>query len=165
MKKRTQHLIFALSALGILLGAEAYAQPYIYPGKGQSQEQQDRDKYECHNWAMQQTGFDPTAPSYATTPPPPKREAPQGGLLQGGARGAALGAVGGAIAGNPGKGAAIGAATGAMVGGMRRSDQLRREDQQQRDVAAQGGAPSTQGRANYERAQRACLEGRGYTVQ
>ena len=166
MKKRTQHLIFALSALGILLGAEAYAQPYIYPSKGQSQEQQERDKFECYNWARQQTGFDPTAPSSASTPPPPKKEAPQqGGLLQGGARGAAVGAVGGAIAGDAGKGAAIGAATGAMVGGMRRADQGRSEKQQQRDVAPQGGAPATQGRTNYERAQRACLEGRGYTVQ
>ena len=76
MKKRTHHLIAALSAASIWLGAEAYAQPYIYPSKGQSQEQQERDKFECYNWARQQTGFDPTAPSYASTPPPPKREAP-----------------------------------------------------------------------------------------
>ena len=167
MKKRTHHFIAALSVASIWLGAEAYAQPYIYPSKGQSQEQQERDKFECYNWARQQTGFDPTAPSYASTPPPPpKAKAPQqGGLVQGGARGAALGAVGGAIAGNAGKGAAIGGATGAMVGGMRRADQGRSEKQQQRDVAPQGGAPSTQGRSNYERAQRACLEGRGYTVQ
>src|SRR5262245_28498736 len=101
MKSRTQQLILALSAIGVLLGAEASAQPYIYPSKGQSQEQQERDKFECYNWARQQTGFDPTTPSYASTSPPSRREAPQGGLLQGGARGAALGAVGGAIAGNP----------------------------------------------------------------
>ncbi len=167
MKTRTHHLIAALSAASIWLGVEAYAQPYIYPSKGQSQEQQDRDKYECYNWARQQTGFDPTAPSPPPVLPrlPSKAKAPQGGLLQGGARGAALGAVGGAIAGDAGKGAAIGAATGAMVGGMRRADQGRSEKQQQRDVASQGGAPATQGRTNYERAQRACLEGRGYTVQ
>ena len=78
MKKRTHHLIAALSAASILLGVEAYAQPYIYPSKGQSQEQQERDKFECYNWARQQTGFDPTAPSYASTPPPPnKAKAPQ----------------------------------------------------------------------------------------
>jgi hypothetical protein len=164
MKKRTQHFISALSAASILLGAEAYAQPYIYPSQGQSQEQQNRDKYECHSWAVQQTGFDPTAPSYASTSPPP-REAPQGGLLRGGARGAAVGAVGGAIGGNAGKGAAIGAATGAMIGGMRRVDQVQREDQQQRNWANQEGARTQQGRANYDRAVRACLTGRGYTVQ
>src|SRR5262245_12302379 len=164
MKNRTQHILFALSAVDVLLGAEASAQPYIYPSKGQSQEQQNRDRFECHSWAVQQTGFDPTAPPSASTPPP-RAEAPQGGLLRGGARGAAVGAVGGAIGGNAGKGAAIGAATGALVGSMRRSDQVRREDQQQRDWASQEGARSTQGRANYERAQRACLTGRGYTVQ
>lgn len=165
MKKRTQHLMSVLSVASILLSAEAYAQPYIYPSQGQSQEQQNRDKYECHSWAVQQTGFDPTAPSSASTAPPPKSEAPQGGLLRGGVAGAAVGAVGGAIGGNAGKGAAIGGATGALIGGMRRADQVRREDQQQRNWANQEGARSQQGRANYDRAVRACLTGRGYTVQ
>ena len=36
---------------------------FIYPADGQSQEQQDRDRFECHSWAVQQTGFDPTNPS------------------------------------------------------------------------------------------------------
>ncbi len=30
-----------------------------YPSIGQSDEQQGRDRYECHNWAVQQSGFDP----------------------------------------------------------------------------------------------------------
>jgi len=33
---------------------------YIYPKKGQSEEQQSTDRYECHRWAADQTGFDPT---------------------------------------------------------------------------------------------------------
>ncbi len=33
---------------------------YIYPKNGQSEEQQANDKYECHKWANQQSGFDPT---------------------------------------------------------------------------------------------------------
>ena len=33
----------------------------IYPAKGQSQEQLDKDRYECHVWAVSQTGFDPSA--------------------------------------------------------------------------------------------------------
>ncbi len=37
----------------------------IYPSKGQSQQQQSRDRYECHTWAVQQTGFDPTNPQMA----------------------------------------------------------------------------------------------------
>ena len=33
---------------------------YFYPVRGQSPEQQDRDKYECNTWAVQQSGFDPS---------------------------------------------------------------------------------------------------------
>ena len=33
---------------------------FIYPQNGQSSEQQANDKYECHQWAVGQTGFDPT---------------------------------------------------------------------------------------------------------
>jgi hypothetical protein len=33
---------------------------YAYPQNNQSDEQQSTDKYECHNWARSQTGFDPT---------------------------------------------------------------------------------------------------------
>jgi hypothetical protein len=37
---------------------------FIYPRKGQTQAQQDRDRYECHQWAVEQTGYDPTQSSY-----------------------------------------------------------------------------------------------------
>jgi|GEM_PF-6533864 len=33
---------------------------YAYPRQNQSEEQQSRDKWECHSWAQQQSGFDPT---------------------------------------------------------------------------------------------------------
>lgn len=32
-----------------------------YPAKGQSAEQQSRDRYECHTWAVSQSGFDPVS--------------------------------------------------------------------------------------------------------
>ncbi len=35
-------------------------QLYVYPLKHQSNEQQDRDRYDCHRWAVQQTGYDPS---------------------------------------------------------------------------------------------------------
>lgn len=35
---------------------------FIYPRNGQSEEQQSKDRYECHTWAVSQTGFDPTQP-------------------------------------------------------------------------------------------------------
>ncbi|HVO47340.1 MAG TPA: DUF6515 family protein [Steroidobacteraceae bacterium] len=33
---------------------------FIYPKNGQSEEDQSRDKYECHKWAQGESGFDPT---------------------------------------------------------------------------------------------------------
>lgn len=32
---------------------------FVYPNEGQSDEQRERDRYECYLWAVEQTGFDP----------------------------------------------------------------------------------------------------------
>jgi Glycine zipper len=137
---------------------------FIYPAKNQSAEQQDKDKWECRAWATKQTGFDPAARATASTPPP-TREAPKGGLLRGAGGGAALGAVGGAIAGNAGKGAAIGAAGGGLLGVMRRNDQVRQEQNAHQQWAQQNVAQYEQNRSGWVRGVKACLTGRGYTVQ
>jgi len=39
---------------------------YAYPKSGQSEEQQSTDRYECHKWAVAQSGFDPTHTSQAS---------------------------------------------------------------------------------------------------
>ena len=36
-------------------------QLFIYPRNGQNADLQAKDKYECHTWSTNQTGFDPTA--------------------------------------------------------------------------------------------------------
>ena len=36
---------------------------FIYPRKGQSEELQAKDRYECHRWGVSQTGYDPTQPT------------------------------------------------------------------------------------------------------
>ena len=36
------------------------AQVYVYPRMGQSEEQRDQDRYECHRWAKSETGYDPS---------------------------------------------------------------------------------------------------------
>ena len=138
---------------------------YVYPQKGQSNEQMEKDKYECYTWAKKQTGFDPMEAPRATAPPP-KQEAPRGGLLRGAARGAAVGAVVGGIADDKaGKGAAAGAAGGALIGGMRRRDQVRQEEQAQQQWAQEQTAQYSQRRGEYNRAYSACLGGKGYTVK
>lgn len=37
---------------------------YIYPMRGQSEQQQSDDRYECHRWAVKETHYDPTDSSY-----------------------------------------------------------------------------------------------------
>jgi len=37
---------------------------YIYPAQGQSEQQQADDRYECHRWAVDETGYDPTESDY-----------------------------------------------------------------------------------------------------
>jgi hypothetical protein len=41
---------------------------FMYPKAGQSSEQQARDREECHRWAVDQAGFDPTAAAGTTAP-------------------------------------------------------------------------------------------------
>ncbi len=145
-------------------GTALAQEPVIYPAKGQSPEQLDKDKYECYSWAKKESGFDPMQQPTASDPPPQK-EAPKGGAVKGAARGGLVGLAGGAIAGDAGKGAAIGAASGALVGGMRRIDQQRQQAQAEQQWAQNQAATHTKNRDSYDRAYSACLEGRGYTVK
>jgi hypothetical protein len=149
--------------LGALLAASAVTSSgvraqgvYIYPNNGQNREQQDRDRYECHNWSVSQTGFDPTRPPPPSAGAPPPTSSPGRGALGG----AAVGAIGGAIGGNAGAGAAIGAGAGALVGGARR----RQQERQAADIQSQQAAAYAAQTDAYNRALGACLQGRGYTV-
>jgi hypothetical protein len=166
-KKETVIGMFLCGMLILLFGAGgALAQQdlIVFPSKGQSQEQMDKDKYACYEWAKQQTGFDPMAQPRATAPPP-EQAAPQRSAVRGAARGAVLGVAVGAIAGDAGKGAAIGAASGGLMGGMRRRDQARQQEHAQEQWAQEQAAQYTQKRSHYNRAYGACLEGKGYTVK
>jgi hypothetical protein len=45
--------------------APASTDLFAYPTKGQTAEQQSKDRYECHRWAADQTAYDPTQPNAA----------------------------------------------------------------------------------------------------
>lgn len=145
------------------------SQVFVYPNNGQSPTQLDRDRYECHVWAVKQSNFDPSEPHVA----PHQRVQvvampPQGAST---VAGAATGAIVGAAVSGPyhaGGGAAVGAIAGAIIGAA--ADQNRQEraeavqqryDQRDAQVAARLERQS----ADYKRAISACLEGRGYTVK
>lgn len=142
---------------------------YFYPTKGQSKEQQDRDRYECYRWAVKQTGFDP---GQAQLAPHQRIEvtpaAPPGSDT---AAGAVTGAVVGSMLSSPrdsGFGMVFGALYGAMIGAA--SDQERQQQaaqvQQQYDARdSQRYARLEKQSRDYQRAMTACLEGRGYTVR
>jgi hypothetical protein len=144
-------------------------QIYFYPKAGQSTEQQSRDHYECYNWAMNQTGFDPSQTSI-----PPKQRVRVVPMPPPGHDTAVLaitGAVLGALIAGPrhaGAGALIGAGSGAVAGAV--SDATRQQQAQQLEEAYSNRDRALdaqyEGRAlNFRRAMSACLEGRGYTVQ
>jgi len=143
---------------------------YFYPRTGQTPEQQDRDRYECFNWAVNQTGFDPSwvslPPLQRVTVAPVPAPGHDTALLGVG------GAVLGALIGGPRHalgGALIGGATGAMAGAA--SDSARQESVRQAETAYnarydQAREAQWAGKAEeFRRAMSACLEGRGYSVQ
>lgn len=144
-------------------------QVYFYPKEGQTTEQQSRDHYECYNWAMQQTGFDPSQSSI-----PPERRVKVVPMPPPGHDTAVLaitGAVLGALIAGPrhaGAGALIGAGSGAIAGAA--SDASRQQNAQQLEEAYvnrdQALDTRYEGKASdFRRAMSACLEGRGYNVQ
>ena len=149
--------------ISVLMAGLAFADVIVYPAKGQSAEQTEKDKYECYQWAKGQTGFDPMAAPAAQTAPPDGEE-PRGGVGTGALAGAAGGALIGAIAGDTKKGALIGGGSGALIGGMRRHDQKEREAHNRQQWEQREAANYAQNRNTYNRAYSACLSGRGYTV-
>ena len=147
--------------LTVLVAGQAMAQElYIYPANGQSAEQQDKDKFECYNWAKNDTGFDPMAVP-TTSSAPPSGQKKSGGAV----RGALGGAVLGGVLGDSGKSAKRGAVAGGLIGGVRQSSKNTRTEQKRSDWERQESANYANNRNNYNRAYSACLEGRGYTVK
>jgi hypothetical protein len=160
-----RRIIVLLLTLFLYATPEISAQDlFVFPSRGQSNEQMQRDRMECHAWARQQTGFDPFQASPGAPPPQATGGSTLGAVAGGGAVGAAGGAVIGGITGNFGRGAAIGAASGALLGGMARSSQNRSDADATRQWAQQEAASQAAARDRFNRAYRTCLEGKGYTV-
>jgi outer membrane lipoprotein SlyB len=144
-------------------------QVFFYPKAAQTTEQQSRDHYECYNWAMKQTGFDPSLSSIPPVQrvrvvpmPPPGYDTVTLAIA-----GAVLGAL---IAGprHAAGGALIGAAGGAVAGAA--SDSARQQSAGQLEEAYARGDRSRNVQLeakedDFRRAMSACLEGRGYSVQ
>jgi len=61
MRSKMQILLLLFIASLLIVSPTLGDDVFIYPDKGQTKKQQDKDKYECYDWAKQQTGFDPMA--------------------------------------------------------------------------------------------------------
>ena len=151
-----------LPALGVALivaqpaiGAEDLRALRVEGQRGQSAEQVRRDRYECHNWAVDQTGQTPVA-APAEDEQVDEARSRRAERVERAITGAAIGGALGGIVGSRRHdtsdgvlaGAAVGAAVGAASAGKR---------ERERDAAPE--QPS-----DYLRALTACLEGRGYSV-
>jgi hypothetical protein len=140
----------------------------IYPAKGQTKEQQQKDKGECYAWAMDETGFDPAntpAPQQTvTTALPQEKVVGSGAAVRGAAGGAALGAVTGAIMGDAGKGAAAGAAGGALIGTVRKRREVKSAPTTETHTNPEYTAYQQQ-RDQFNKALKACMSARGYSVE
>jgi hypothetical protein len=151
-------------------GGGALAQDFVvYPAKGQSAQQTEKDKFECYGWAKGQTGFDPMQMPTASSPPPPRGGASvAGGAVGGGVLGGLGGAaIGGIASGRSGAktGAAIGGLSGGVLGGMRSHAQNQQADQKREQWEREQANQYLQQRNAYNRNYAACLEGRGYAVK
>ena len=146
---------------------------YFYPAAGQaiSADQQNRDRFECNSWAVQQSHFDPSLPS---VPPHQRVQVVAAGPPPG--TGVAVGAVGGALLGgavsrpwNAGSNMLFGALAGAAIGAVvdtERANQTRQlRIQSEAETNGARAAMLERGAADYRRAMAACLEGRGYSVR
>jgi hypothetical protein len=139
-----RHVTFIafLLLFSVCLVSPVWAQdPIVYPAKGQSEDQMEKDKYQCYSWAKNQTGFDPMKTPTTTSAPPAKEKEVwvRGGL--------------------------IGAAGGALIGGARSSNQRNREAQKRKDWERKETNNYVRARSEYNRAFGACMEGRGYSVK
>jgi len=156
----------SLLLLATLIVGTAIAQDLmVFPAQGQSEEQMEKDKFECYNWAKKQSGFDPMQIPQATAPPP-QQQAGRGGALRGAAGGAVAGLAGAKIGGKSrSRGAKYGAAAGGVLGGASQAGRRQADQQAQQQWEQEQAANYLQNRNNYNRAYGACLEGKGYTVK
>jgi outer membrane lipoprotein SlyB len=132
----------------------------VYPAKGQNQDKQKSDEYECYKWANEQSGIDILNPPKVQAAP--VDTAPKGEAVKGAAKGAAVGAAVGSISGDAGDGAAVGAIAGGVAGRRQAKQQKKAQTQQ----ATSGAASAEQEmKDKFAKAFSVCMEGKGYTIK
>ena len=146
-------IVVLMVLLGFGAGSVIAQEPIIYPAQGQSQDQLEKDKFECYTWAKGETGFDPMQVPTASSPAPSQEKKSVGGSAL---KSGAVGGIGGAV---------IGGIAGGALGGARSSSQNKQAEQDRKQWEQQETNKYMRQRNDYNRAYSACLGGRGYTVK
>ncbi|MCK5831855.1 MAG: glycine zipper family protein [Methylococcales bacterium] len=141
----------------------------FYPKHGQNEYQQQRDRYECHLWAVKKSGFDPNQAQLMPHQRFEVKASPPPGT------GAAIGALSGAVIGSitsrryrSVEGMVFGAITGALMGAasdIARHQEANRIQHQYNENDTYRHIQLEKQARDYRRALSACLEGRRYTVE
>jgi hypothetical protein len=177
----TKRALVAVMLASLFVVDSARAQTsYVYPAKGQSQAQMEKDTAECRSIATQSSGKNPSTAQAAAPQSTAATRKPSGGRARGAARGALAGAARAEVKGQQYAAyekapeelqqeyrqnqAKSGAQVGAAVGGA--ATRRRRRQQSQEQQALQQHPPQQESQqASFEQAYKSCLMGRGYTVQ
>ena len=149
------YAVVLIAAL-MLSASAAIAEPVAYPAKGQSSDQQNRDEYECHQSAQNETGVDPVALAEQATGSSKSGSDGRSGVGSG-----LTGAGIGAASGDAGEGALHGAGMGRLLSVIR----SRRQVEKQKEEASTKNTELQAQLQKYDQAYSACLTGRGYTVK
>ncbi|MFA6957287.1 MAG: glycine zipper domain-containing protein [Thermoanaerobaculia bacterium] len=166
MSRGIKLAVFAMFVLGLTTALFAQSsKQYVFPAKGQSEQQQASDESACAKWATGETGFDPANPPvYKAPPPPPPPQ--QGAGARGAVRGAAAGYIIGDIANDEGgEGAAIGAVVGATSARRKQQGAAQASQQQASADKAAFDQKVAASKQEWSKARAACLEAKGYTVK
>ena len=168
----------------MVMGLSSAAELFAYPPSDRTAAQQQQDKFECHQWAVDQTQFDPveyasqgssasptaaqTSANAATSTESRSQQSAGKPLVGGAAQGAAIAKVSGGDVSDA-------AATGAglrLLGNLRarkQAEQRAAQSQQRAQVAeqqqtTQASADVKEKQQSYQRARATCFKARGYTV-
>lgn len=144
-------LVLSLTAVCQFAAATDLASIRVEPLRGQSDDRARRDRYECHNWAVSQTGQVPGQRHSSESEKRRARAERVDRVITGAGIGATVGSLARATQGkNPSHGALAGGGIGAAVGAL-----IGRKDRDEHEQAVFD---------DYVRALSACLEARGYEL-
>jgi outer membrane lipoprotein SlyB len=146
-------VVCACAGLAAQAQAQALSDIEVVPLRGQAADLARRDRYECHNWAVAQTGGVPAAGPSREEVEREQRAERTARIITGAGIGAAVGGILGGSRGH--RDAADGAVAGGIIGAAAGAIA------KPRDTEAEA---ENQAFMDYFRALSACMNGRGYAL-